>query len=175
MPKYGAMAEVKAIRCRVCALPTALGVAVLLLCAMLTPPLARADNLRLNQSVADNVETIKLQAGCQTQMRFSPQLQFAAQRHAEDVLGNHDLDGDLGTDGSTVQTRAGDAGYRGVVAETVATINSLAINAIDIMGNWYYRPDYYAIMSNCANTQIGVWSVNSFNRSVAVAVYGQPG
>ena len=42
------------------------------------------------------------------------------------------------------------------------------------MGNWYYRPDYMAIMSNCGNTAIGVWSENSFNRSVTVAVYGQP-
>jgi hypothetical protein len=31
-----------------------------------------------------------------------------------------------------------------------------------------------AIMSNCANTQIGVWSANSLDRSVVVAVYGQP-
>jgi hypothetical protein len=32
-----------------------------------------------------------------------------------------------------------------------------------------------AIMSNCANTQLGVWSENSLDRSVVVAVYGQPG
>ena len=30
-------------------------------------------------------------------------------------------------------------------------------------------------MSNCANTQIGVWSENSLDRTVVVAVYGQPG
>jgi hypothetical protein len=29
-------------------------------------------------------------------------------------------------------------------------------------------------MSNCANLQIGVRSVNASDRSVAVAVYGQP-
>jgi hypothetical protein len=28
-------------------------------------------------------------------------------------------------------------------------------------------------MSNCANTQIGVWSANSLDRTV-VALYGQP-
>jgi hypothetical protein len=43
------------------------------------------------------------------------------------------------------------------------------------MNNWYYRPGYMAIMSNCANSQMGVWSVNSLDRSVVVAVYGQPG
>jgi hypothetical protein len=98
----------------------------------------------------------------------------AAQRHAEDVLNNRALDGDIGSDGSTVQARAQAAGYRGTVAETVAVLPSFAINGIDILGNWYYRPDYYAIMSNCANLQIGVRSVNSSDRSVAVAVYGQP-
>jgi hypothetical protein len=31
-----------------------------------------------------------------------------------------------------------------------------------------------ALMSNCANSQIGVWSVNSLDRTVVVAVYGVP-
>ena len=77
--------------------------------------------------------------------------------------------------GSSVADRARGAGYNGTVAETVAINQSLSINDLDVMGNWYYRPDYMAIMSNCANTQIGVWSENSFDRSVLVAVYGQPG
>jgi len=29
-------------------------------------------------------------------------------------------------------------------------------------------------MSNCANSQVGVWSENSPDRTVVVAVYGQP-
>jgi hypothetical protein len=29
-------------------------------------------------------------------------------------------------------------------------------------------------MANCANTEIGVWSENSLDRTVVVAVYGQP-
>jgi hypothetical protein len=29
-------------------------------------------------------------------------------------------------------------------------------------------------MSDCANTAMGVWSVNSLDRSVVVAVYGKP-
>ena len=31
-----------------------------------------------------------------------------------------------------------------------------------------------AIMANCANTAVGVWSENSIDRTVVVAVYGQP-
>jgi hypothetical protein len=50
----------------------------------------------------------------------------------------------------------------------------LAISGIEILNQWYYRPDYMAIMSNCSSTRIGVWSENRFDRSVVVAVYGQP-
>ena len=80
---------------------------------------ANADNLRLNQGVITNVDTIKKQAGCKTDLKLNLQLQAAAQRHADDMLNNHDLDGDVGTDGSTVQDRARAAGYSGKVAETV--------------------------------------------------------
>jgi hypothetical protein len=156
--------------CRV-ALPLSVAFAV---GAVVAAPVADADNLRLNNGVVTNVDTIKKHAGCTTGLRIDPQLQLAAQRHTVDVLNNRDLDGDIGSDGSTVQDRARGAGYQGTVAETVATQQSLAINDLDIMGNWYYRPDYYAVMSNCANTQIGVWSENSPDRSVLVAVYGQP-
>ena len=60
------------------------------------------------------------------------------------------------------------------MAETVSIIASFAMNGLAILDDWYYRPDYFAIMSNCANTQIGVRSTNSPDRSVLVAVYGQP-
>ena len=60
------------------------------------------------------------------------------------------------------------------MAETVAINPALAINNLDVINQWYYNPVYFAIMSDCANTAIGVWSGNSLNRSVVVAVYGQP-
>jgi hypothetical protein len=132
------------------------------------------NNDRLNNGIVVNVDTVKSQAGCTTKLKKNPQLEAVAQRHTIDVLNNRSLDADTGSDGSSVQDRARDAGYRGAVAETVAINNSLAINDLDVMGNWYYRPDYMAIMSNCANTAIGVWSENSVDRSVLVAVYGQP-
>ena len=133
------------------------------------------NNDRLNNGIVANVDTIKRQAGCTSNLKINPQLVSAAQRHTVDVLNNRGLDADIGSDGSSVADRARGAGYNGTVAETVAINQSLTINDLDVMGNWYYRPDYMAIMSNCANTQIGVWSENSFDRSVLVAVYGQPG
>jgi uncharacterized protein YkwD len=138
-------------------------------------PAANADNKRLNDGVVANVYTVQHQAGCTSDVKINPQLQLAAEWHANDVLNDRALDGDIGSDGSTVQDRANAAGFKGVVAETVAINPALAINNIDVINQWYYRPDYMAIMSNCANTRMGVWSVNSLDRSVVVAVYGQPG
>ena len=143
--------------------------------ALCAAPVANADNKRLNESVAVNVYTIQHQNGCTTDLKINPQLRLAAQWHAGDVLNNRALDGDIGSDGSTVQDRANAAGFTGLAAETVAINPALAISGVEIMNQWYYRPDYMAIMSNCANTQIGVWSENSLDRSVVVAVYGQPG
>jgi uncharacterized protein YkwD len=137
-------------------------------------PAAAADNKRLNDGVVANVYTVQHQAGCDNDVKINPQLQLAAEWHTNDVLNNRALDGDIGSDGSTPQSRADAAGYKGVVAQTVAINPALAINGVEIMNQWYYRPDYMAIMSNCANTQMGVWSANSLDRSVVVAVYGQP-
>ncbi|MBI3223732.1 MAG: CAP domain-containing protein [Mycolicibacterium cosmeticum] len=152
----------------------ALPVLVVAAGSVLTAPAAHADNVRLNNSVIANVYTVQHQAGCTNDVRKNPQLQLAAEWHANDVLNNRALDGDLGSDGSTPQSRAAAAGYKGTVTQTVAINPALAINGVEIMNQWYYRPDYMAIMSNCANSQMGVWSLNSLDRSVVVAVYGIP-
>ena len=135
---------------------------------------AGADNKRLNDGVVANVYTIQHNAGCTNDVTVNPQLQLAAQWHTSDVLNNRALDGDVGSDGSSVQDRANAAGYHGAVAETVAINPALAISGIEIMNQWYYRPDYMAVMADCRNTQMGVWSENALDRSVVVAVYGQP-
>ncbi|MEB3980770.1 CAP domain-containing protein [Mycobacterium sp. 663a-19] len=161
------------------ALPALVGVAGVLL----GTPAAYADgdnntlvpnNKRLNDGVVANVFTMQHQAGCTNDVRTNPQLQLAAQRHTHDVLSNRNLDGDTGSDGSTPQDRANAAGYKGKVAETVAINPALAISGIELINRWYDDPADFAIMSDCANTQIGVWSENSHDRTVVVAVYGQP-
>ncbi|OBG90446.1 hypothetical protein A5697_12425 [Mycobacterium sp. E3251] len=147
------------------------------------PPIANADgdnntlipnNKRLNDSVVANVYTVQHQSGCKNDVRINPQLQLAAQRHTEDVLNNRALDGDIGSDGSTPQDRANRAGFNGPVAETVAINQSIAISGNDLINRWYHDPENLNIMSNCANSQMGVWSLNSPDRTVVVAVYGQP-
>ena len=158
------------------ALPRAtLGAALLATSVVLAnAPAAHADNKRLNNGVAQNVYTIQHQAGCTTDLKINPALQLAAEWHTNDVLNNRSLDGDLGSDGSTPQDRANAAGFHGKVAETVAINPALAISGIELMNQWYYNPAYMAIMQDCANTFIGVWSANSLDRTVVVAVYGQP-
>jgi hypothetical protein len=141
---------------------------------VLGSPAAQADNKRLNDSVVANVFTVQHQAGCTNDVKINPQLQLAAQWHTLDVLNNRNLNGDVGSDGSTAQDRANAAGYRGRVAETVAINPALAISGVELMNQWYYNPAYFAIMSNCANTQIGVWSESGLDRTVVVAMYGQP-
>jgi len=130
------------------------------------------NNKRLNDSVVAGVFTAQHHAGCRNDVRANPALQAAAQRHAKDVLGNVNLNGDTGSDGSTPQYRADAAGFRGPVAETVATNPALAINSVEVMQQWFANPAYLAIMTNCINSQVGVWSENSLSRSVLVAVYG---
>ncbi len=135
-------------------------------------PSAQADNKRLNDSVALNVYTLQHQAGCTNDVRNNPRLRLAAQWHTVDLLNNRELDGDIGSDGSEPQSRAAAAGFAGPVAETVAINRGPAISGIEILNQWYYNPGYFAIMSDCANSAIGVWSENSIDRTVVVAVYG---
>lgn len=152
-------------------------VAVLSVSSVSTIPLspsASADNARLNNSVVANVYTVRYQAGCASDIKTSAALTLAAQRQADDVLSNRALTGEFGSDGSTPQSRAAAAGYPGPVAQTVAINPALAINNLDVINQWYHDPEAFATMSDCANTAIGVWSVNSLDRSVVVAVYGKP-
>lgn len=136
-------------------------------------PESRADNERFNKSVAENIFTVQKQAGCPHGVKNNPKLRLAAEWHARDILTNRALDGDIGSDGTTVVQRAQNAGYKGAVAETVAINPALAMSGIELINNWYYRPDYYGIMSDCTNTDIGVWSENSLDRTIVVAVYGK--
>ena len=147
---------------------TVVGVAALMM------PMARADNKRINDSVAANVYTVQHQVGCTNDVKVNLRLQLAAQWHTDDLMNNRSLVGDIGSDGSTPQDRAAAAGFHGKAAETIAINPALAINNMDILNQWYYNPADFAIISDCANTAIGVWSANSLDRSVVVAVYGQP-
>ena len=160
-------------------MPTSRAIAVTVLplacvVTLLAAPTAQADNSRLNNSVVADVYTVQHHAGCTNDIRVDPRLRLAAQWHAVDVLNNRALDGDLGSDGSMAQDRANAAGFSGAVSETVAINPALAISGIELINQWFANPGYLAIMSDCANTAMGVWSENTLDRTVVVAVYGKP-
>lgn len=157
---------------RLQAMVLALAAPPLLMVAVASP--ANADNKRLNDSVVADVFTVQHVAGCRNDVTIDPSLQRAAERHTRDVMSDRGLDADIGSDGSTVQDRAAAAGFRGTVAETVAIYPALAISGVELMNMWFGNPQYLAIMRNCAFTKMGVWSENSLDRTVVVAVYGQP-
>jgi uncharacterized protein YkwD len=150
----------------------AVGALMLSVGAGVSAPGAHADNNRLNSSVVEDVYILQHQAGCTDRLRVNRKLQLAAQWHALDVLNDRSLSADIGSDGSTVQSRSAAAGFSGTVAETVAVNPSLAISGIELINQWFHNPDYLAIMQNCEFTQIGVWSENLIDRTVVVAVYG---
>jgi uncharacterized protein YkwD len=142
--------------------------------AVLAAPTAAADNKRLNSAVVSAVYTLQHQAGCTNDVIRNNALTLAAEWHAEDMLNNRNINDDIGSDGSTPQDRANAAGFRGKAAETVAINPAVAISSLELVNQWYYNPDDMAIIRDCANTAIGVWSDNSLDRTVVVAVYGQP-
>jgi uncharacterized protein YkwD len=148
-----------------------------------TVPVALADhdnntltpnNSRLNDSLVQGVYILQHRAGCTNDLNLNPQLNQAAQRHADDLMNNRALDGDIGTDGSTPQDRANAAGFPGTVAETVTINPALAISSMELINRLYNDPTSLAIMRDCAHTVMGVWSENSLDRTVVVALYGAP-
>jgi uncharacterized protein YkwD len=147
---------------------------VLLGTASVAAPAARADNKRLNSAVVSAVYTLQHQAGCTNDVIRNNALTLAAEWHADDMINNRNINDDTGSDGSTPQDRANAAGFRGRAAETVAINPAIAISSLELVNQWYYNPDDMAIIRDCANTAIGVWSDNSMDRTVVVAVYGQP-
>ena len=140
----------------------------------LAGPNAAADNKRLNSAVVSAVYTLQHQAGCTNDVIRNNALTLAAEWHAEDMLNNRNINDDIGSDGSSPQDRANAAGFRGKAAETVAINPAIAISSLELVNQWYYNPDDMAIIRDCANIAIGVWSDNSLDRTVVVAVYGQP-
>lgn len=137
---------------------------------------ADADNKRLNEYTYSGIYGAHQLNSCANvdRIRRLRVLDDAARTHALDLLNNRSLDGDIGSDGSTPQDRAASAGYRGVAAETVAINAALAISNLEVMQRWFNDPSTLGVMQDCKYTDIGVWSENSLDRTVVVAVYGQP-
>jgi uncharacterized protein YkwD len=104
---------------------------------VLAVPFAHADNSRQLRSIFIDIYTAQQRAGCKTDPRLDSRLVEAARLHTLDVLGNRDLNGDIGSDGSTPQDRANGQGFSGKVAQTVAINPALAISDVEILNQWW--------------------------------------
>src|ERR1700728_3069746 len=142
--------------------------------AALATPSAHADNKRRTSAVVSAVYTFQHQAGCTNDVIRNNSLTLAAEWHAEDMINNRNINDDTGSDGTSPKNGATAAGSRGKAAETVAITPANAISSFELVNQWYANPDDMAIIRDCANTSIGVWSDNALDRTVVVAVYGQP-
>jgi len=106
--------------------------------AMLCASSASADNKRLNEYTYSGIYGAHQLNNCTNvdRIRRLRVLDDAARIHTLDVLNDRNLDGDIGSDGSTPQVRAASVGYRGVVGETVAINAALAISNLEVMTRW---------------------------------------
>ena len=103
-------------------------------------------------------------------IRMIPPLGLAAQRYARDLVSHPELGRPDRLDGSTPQSRSAAAGYPGRSARPSRSMRHWPSTPRDAITQWYHDPAAWAIMSDCANTAIGVWSENSLDRSVVVVV-----
>lgn len=132
-------------------------------------PAAHADNSRLNNSVIANAYTV------QRNIKRDPALTLAARW----LYGRRAQQPGAGRQRRLRRLHAQDlefrrSGIQGQGRRDRGDQSRLAINNLDVINQWYYDPVDFGIMSDCANTAIGVWSENSLDRSVVVAVFGQP-
>ncbi|WP_369806901.1 CAP domain-containing protein, partial [Mycobacterium sp. 1245499.0] len=81
-------------------------------------------------AVVSAVYTLQHQAGCTNDVVRNNALTLAAEWHADDMINNRNINGDIGSDGSTPQDRANAAGFRGRAAETVAINPAIAISSL---------------------------------------------
>jgi hypothetical protein len=132
------------------------------------------NNSRLNETLVQGVYILQHRSGCTNDLNLNPQLNQAAQWHSNDLMNNRALDGDIGSDGSTPQDRANAAGFPGPVKQTVVINPALAISSMELITRLYNNPEHLAIMQDCSHTVMGVWSENSLDRTVVVALYGAP-
>lgn len=104
-----------------------------------------------------------------------PRLTLAAQRHANDMLRNG-VDGHIGSDGSSPQTRIADAGYAqtGYTGEIVYWGTGSLATATAALDLWMQSPAHRAIILDCAFTAGGFATAWDGNKITAVGDFARP-
>jgi uncharacterized protein YkwD len=131
---------------------------------------ARADDS--GTAVYSGVNRIRQTCGA---IGDDPRLTAAAQRHANDMLKNG-VDGHIGSDGSSPQTRIRDAGYvrASYTGEIVYWGPGSAATPSAALDGWMGSPAHRAIILNCAFIAAGFATASDGNKMTAVGDFAAP-
>ena len=131
---------------------------------------ARADDL--GTALYSGVNRLRQKCGT---IADDPRLTVAAQRHANDMLRNG-LDGHIGSDGSSPQTRIADAGYPRIArtGEIVYWGTGSAATPTAALDWWMGSPAHRAIILNCAFNAGGFATAWDGSKMTAVGDFAGP-
>ena len=127
---------------------------------ILVPALERSKPVEKIPELVKSINAYRAQHGLQA-MKFSPELQKAAERHANDMSRHNSLS-HTGTDGSSFVTRARDAGFHmsGGGGEIVA-----GGSASEAVRMWSQSPGHNAqMLGNCQ--YVGACGVGDYSCAV---------
>lgn len=104
------------------------------------------------------VNRVRAQAGVRP-LRINPKLMRSAQDHSEDQAYMRHMS-HVGSDGSTISTRARDVGYRfGAIAENVAAGQR---SVGQVMQDWIQSPGHYENLVNRRYQDFGAGMANNY-------------
>jgi hypothetical protein len=131
---------------------------------------ARADNS--GNAVYSGVSRLRQTCGV---INDDPRLTAAAQRHANDMLTNG-VNGHIGSDGSSPQSRIAEAGYvrASYTGEIVYWGTGSAATPSEAVAQWMGSPPHRAIVLNCAFTAAGFATASDGNKMTAVGDFAAP-
>lgn len=118
-----------------------------------TPASAASSTKSVRATVLKLTNAERAKAGC-PKLKMNDALTRAAQRHSRD-MARHNYVGHVGSDGSTMVTRAQAAGYTGfsALAENVAAGQK---SASAVVKSWMKSPGHRANILNCSLKHLGV-------------------
>nr|WSZ19528.1 CAP domain-containing protein [Streptomyces canus] len=127
--------------------------ALLAVPASAVPTPAAPSQASLQSAVIKLTNAERAKAGCAA-LTSNAALNKAAQRHSSDMVQRH-FTGHIGSNGSTLVTRAEAAGYTGwrALAENVAGGQPTAARVVK---SWMKSPEHRANILNCSLRDIGV-------------------
>lgn len=148
-------------------------VAVALFCAVVTPAPAHAEGADQGGAVLDIINSTRAANGCGP-VAPNPQLTSAAARHARDVMANGTAT-HVGSDGSSLFSRAADAGYAPYAAlgEVVYWGTGSKGSPAAAVAAWMTSPGHRAVITDCGYTEAEFSAVRVGDKMTAAGDFGR--